>query len=102
MSKHKDEVLTFKADASLLDAMRGIANRSDFIRNAIQAALDSTCPLCMGTGILTPNQKKHWDSFAKDHAVAECDDCNELHLVCAKKPKQRRQTTKSRPRGGTR
>ena len=94
MRKQKHEVLTFKADASLLDAMRGIRNRSDFIRNAIQAALDSTCPLCMGTGILTPNQKTHWDSFAKDHAVAECDDCNELILICAKRPKQRRPTTK--------
>jgi len=98
MKKHKDEVLTFKADASLLDAMRGVPNRSAFIRNAIQAALDSTCPLCMGTGILTPNQKKHWDSFAKDHTVTECRDCNELHLVCSKKPKPRRPTTKPRAR----
>ncbi len=94
MKKHKDEVLTFKADASLLDAMRGVPNRSAFIRNAIQAALDSTCPLCMGTGILTPNQKKHWDLFAKDHSVAECDDCNELILVCGKQPKPRQPTTK--------
>jgi len=90
MVKHnKEQVLTFKADESLLDAMKGVANRSEFIRGAILAALDSACPLCKGTGILTPNQKKHWDTFARDHAVEECGDCNEIHLVCANKPKRR-------------
>ncbi len=95
MRKNKPEVLSFKVDASLLAAMKGIPNRSEFIRNAIQAALDSTCPLCMGTGILTPNQKKHWSTFAEDHSLKECSECNEFYLVCANKPKRRSQ--KKRP-----
>lgn len=82
MAKTKPEIITFKADASLLDAMKGIPNRSQFIRQAILAALDSVCPVCQGTGILTPEQQEHWHAFAKDHAVAECDQCHELHLVC--------------------
>jgi hypothetical protein len=89
VKKTKADVLTFKVDAALLDAMQGIRNRSEFIRNAIQAALDSTCPLCMGTGILSPNQKKHWDTFAQDHSVTECAECNEMVLVCAKTPRKR-------------
>ena len=83
MAGHKGEVITFKVDESLLEVMKGIPNRSEFIRTAILAALDSVCPLCKGTGILTPKQKEHWDVFARDHALAECDECHEMRLVCA-------------------
>jgi len=82
VKKNKDEIITFKADASLLGAMKGLPNRSEFIRTAVLAALDSVCPLCNGTGILTPNQKDHWDEFASRHAVQECSRCHETHLVC--------------------
>ena len=89
MAKHKDEIITFKADRSLLEAMRGIPNRSAFIRQAILAALDSTCPLCRGTGVLTPDQRRHWEEFAQDHAVTECEDCHELHVVCTNRPRSK-------------
>ena len=87
--KGKADVLSFKVDVSLLDAMKGIPNRSEFIRNAIVAALDGACPLCRGTGILTPNQQKHWNTFAVDHSLRECSECNEVHIVCAKSAKPR-------------
>lgn len=83
INKQKESVITFKVDASLLDALRNIPNRSEFIRAAILSALDNHCPLCAGTGVLTPNQKKHWETFAADHALRECGDCHEVHLVCA-------------------
>jgi len=82
MPRNKKEVVTFKVDPSLMEAMKGIENRSDFIRRAVVAALDSSCPLCKGTGVLTPEQKKHWDTFAKDHRVVECGECHEIHLKC--------------------
>jgi hypothetical protein len=78
----KEEVITFKVDESLAEALGGIRNRSEFIRRAILAALDSTCPLCQGTGILTPSQRKHWQEFAEHHHVDQCDTCHETHLVC--------------------
>lgn len=78
----KQSIVTFKAEESLVHALRGISNRSMFIRSAILAALDNTCPLCLGAGILTPEQRNHWDSFAADHAVEECGECHERHLVC--------------------
>lgn len=84
MRRPKQEIVTFKVDSALLEAMAGIPNRSRFIRDAILAALDSACPLCMGTGILTPHQKAHWDSFAETHALRKCPDCNEKHLTCAR------------------
>jgi hypothetical protein len=80
--KKKSDIITFKVDDTLLEAMEGIPNRSQFIRTAILAALDSSCPLCKGTGILTPNQHRHWEDFLVDHSVQACEKCNELHLVC--------------------
>ena len=50
---------------------------------AILAALDSTCPLCSGTGTLTPNQMRHWNDLATDHSVEECEDCREVRLICS-------------------
>ena len=82
--KAKAEVVTFKVTESLLEAMKGVPNRSEFIRAALLAALDSVCPVCKGTGILTPNQKMHWRSFAADHVVQECAECHEFRLVCVR------------------
>jgi hypothetical protein len=87
MAQHaKRGIITFKVDDALSEAMRGIPNRSEFIRAAILAALDSACPLCRGTGIMTPDQRRHWQAFLRHHSVEECDDCQALHLVCAMAP----------------
>jgi hypothetical protein len=90
----KSEVISFKVHETLREAMNGIPNRSDFIRNAVVAALESSCPLCKGTGVLSPRQKKHWDEFAEDHQVKECRQCHEFHLVCDK-PSNGRKTRRS-------
>jgi hypothetical protein len=82
MMKREFEVITFKADHDLLDAMKGISNRSAFIRQAILSALENTCPLCNGSGVLTPGQQSHWNEFARHHHVTECGTCSEIHLVC--------------------
>ncbi len=80
--RKKHEIITFKVDEPLREAMLGIPNRSEFIRAAILSALDSLCPLCKGSGILTPDQRKHWVKFTEHHALAECEDCHAVHLVC--------------------
>ena len=84
MKQRKQETVTFKADPALVEAMEGIHNRSRFIRDAILAALGSACPLCMGSGILTPHQRQHWQRFAQTHVLAECPDCHEKHLICTR------------------
>ena len=81
-SKRRQEIITFKVDEALWEAMRGIPNRSEFIRSAILAALEGTCPLCKGAGSLTPDQRKHWNHFAESHSLAQCEDCHAVHLVC--------------------
>jgi len=82
--RKKEEVITLKVDRSLLAALRGVSNRSRFIRDAILTALDSTCPLCMGAGRLSPEQRKHWTAFARSHTVRRCPNCHERHLTCSR------------------
>ena len=78
----KQQIITFKADEALVRAMGAINNRSAFIRAAILAALDGTCPLCRGTGVMNPRQRRHWEDFSQTHPVERCGDCDEAHLVC--------------------
>ena len=89
-TKTEQQIVTFKADPALLESMRGIENRSEFIRAAVLAALDNVCPLCKGSGILTPKQKDHWKLFAAHHELTECSDCHELHLVCRSETRRRK------------
>ena len=95
MKTTKETIITFKVDPSLSEAMKGVPNRSEFIRSALLAALDSVCPLCSGSGVLTPNQRKHWQAFAANHPFTECHDCHELHLVCGLKKGPRSKGRKS-------
>lgn len=81
-SSKKQETVTFKVDAALAEALKEIPNRSEFIRAAVLVALENGCPLCQGTGILTPEQREHWRSFVVNHSVERCATCNAVHLVC--------------------
>jgi hypothetical protein len=82
--RKKHEIITFKVDGDLWRAIKDLPNRSEFIRTALLAAVGSMCPLCNGTGVLTPNQTRHWHDFASHHSIQKCSDCEELVLVCSK------------------
>ena len=53
----KESVVSFKADHNLAKLLQAMPNRSEFIRRALLQAMESTCPLCQGTGIMTPAQR---------------------------------------------
>jgi hypothetical protein len=78
----KQEIITFKVDAALAEALKTVPNRSEFIRSAVMRALKNRCPLCQGKGILTLEQRNHWRSFVSHHSVEKCAQCNAVHLVC--------------------
>ena len=80
--KKTEDIISFKVDAELLARLRQMPNRSEFIRLALQQALDHVCPLCLGHGYLTAHQKDQWQRIAAQHTVAECPDCHEVHLIC--------------------
>ena len=67
--RHKDEVITFKVDPDLAEVLHLMPNRSQFIRAAVLSALGHVCPLCQGLGILSPDQKQHWQKFTAWRAV---------------------------------
>jgi len=82
--KKKQTILTFKVNEDLMEVIKDIPNRSEFIRSAIMTALDNACPLCNGTGILTPKQKEHWEDFLENHTLKRCEDCQEIFIECTK------------------
>ena len=82
MKKNRQQVFSFKTDDELAALLREMPNRSEFIRNALAAALASRCPLCRGAGILTPEQQEHWRHFLSCHTLEECEECHGVHFVC--------------------
>ena len=80
--------VSLSIEKSLFDRLEEIVvaseygNRSEFIRAAILAALDSVCPVCSGTGVLSPRQRHHWEAFSRTHALETCTECHEARLVC--------------------
>jgi hypothetical protein len=79
----KQQIVTFKAEEALIEAMEDIPNRSEFIRSAILSALQGVCPLCHGTGVLNTHQQRHWEDFSRTHTVERCAECDGGKLVCA-------------------
>ena len=77
------EFLPISSTGHLLLVEHWMPIRSEFIRSAIMTALDSTCPLCRGSGTMTPDQLKHWRETAKSHAVRECAECHALTIECS-------------------
>lgn len=82
--RKKCEIITFKVDSALHKALKNVENRSEFIRDAVLAALDNVCPLCNGLGVLSLDQRRHWNDFVIDHSVEKCEDCDAIRLVCSK------------------
>lgn len=82
MRNKKPETITFKADETLAKALDNVPNKSEFIRTAILNALENSCPLCQGTGIMTSEQRAHWAKFLNTHSLHKCDACKAVHLVC--------------------
>ena len=78
----KERVFTFKTDEDLAETLSRIPNRSEFIRNAIEAALENRCPLCNGSGSLTKAQSKHLTQFLAHHTLEKCDTCDAVHFIC--------------------
>jgi uncharacterized hydantoinase/oxoprolinase family protein len=78
----KEELVSFKVDAELADMLRRMPNKSQFIRKAVLQALDHECPLCQGTGILSPESMEHWKEFSKHHHVVDCDSCGATYIAC--------------------
>lgn len=77
----QQEIVTFKVDKALLDALKGIPNRSRFIREAIAAALNQACPICNGSGRLTAEQRALLEEFKGRPVLKRCETCQAIRLL---------------------
>lgn len=84
MPERSGEVISLRVPSSIAKTLRTIPNRSEFMRHAIEAALDSACPLCGGSGVLSPKRKEHLQNFMQHHTIQECADCHEPYFECKK------------------
>ncbi|MBN1698373.1 MAG: CopG family transcriptional regulator [Spirochaetales bacterium] len=82
MAKQKHDVVTFKVESSLAAILKKLPNKSAFIRNAILKSFENLCPLCQGSGILSIDQKEHWDRFKANHPLKKCSECESFYLEC--------------------
>ena len=80
--KKKERIFTFKVDEDLAGSLDEIANKSAFIRRAVEEALGRKCPLCGGTGALSPAQDRHLREFLTLHPLEKCEQCDAVHFVC--------------------
>lgn len=86
MSKNRERIITFKTDEDMAERLDRIANKSAFIRRAILSALEHDCPLCRGTGLLSDEQRRHWQHFLSTHTLTHCTECNAVHFICNDRP----------------
>ncbi|HOJ51997.1 MAG TPA: hypothetical protein PLT64_05465 [Syntrophales bacterium] len=82
MTKKKEGIVSFKVTEDLWARIKDMPNRSEFIRGAIQSALDNACPLCQGRGALTGKERQHWHEFLRSHTVERCPDCDGIIIKC--------------------
>lgn len=82
MSSSGQSTITFKVEEQLAQSLRGIPNRSAFIRNAILSALGNLCPLCQGSGVLDPGHRQHWEKIRATHPIEQCGECGTTGIVC--------------------
>ena len=96
MSTAKTALISFKVERSIAELVDRLPNKSEFIRNAVLASLMNTCPLCQGKGVLTPEQKEHWERFAEHHRIERCAECDAVVVACDVAAGERRRTKTSK------
>lgn len=72
----KPILVAVKVDAETAALLDALPNKSEFIRTALRARLDETCPLCGGSG-MRPAAPLHHRAGRHLHALprARCTDC---------------------------
>ena len=72
----KDQVIAFKADAELAELLSGVKNKSELIRDAVNAYLGHLCPLCEGKGTIPHNRSHEIELLLSQLEFATCDGCH--------------------------
>jgi hypothetical protein len=80
----KSVLVAVKVDAETAAFLDALPNKSEFVRGALRARLEETCPLCQGTGLRPPAHVER-PGGRHLHALprARCRDCGRETPVVA-------------------
>ncbi len=71
----KSQIVAFKVDDDLANFLDKLPNKSEFIRRAILAQFNMTCPLCTGSGVVPSGLHHHFEHVIEDHSTRPCEKC---------------------------
>lgn len=74
-AKKKAEIVAFKVEKELAEFLDHLPNKSDFIRRAILAQFNMTCPLCTGTGVVARGLHLHFNDVIARSLERPCAKC---------------------------
>src|ERR1700761_7590265 len=71
----KSQIVAFKVDEDLANFLDKLPNKSEFIRRAILAQFNMTCPLCTGSGVVPSGLHHHFEHVIEHHSTRPCEKC---------------------------
>lgn len=71
----KSQIVAFKVDDDLANFLDKLPNKSEFIRRAILAQFNMTCPLCTGSGVVPSGLHHHFEHVIENHSARPCEKC---------------------------
>jgi hypothetical protein len=74
----KSQIVAFKVDEDLAEFLDRLPNKSEFIRRAILAQFNLTCPLCTGDGVVPAGIHHHFEHVIEHHSARPCEKCKTL------------------------
>jgi hypothetical protein len=77
----KPKTVAVKVPEELAEFLDRLPNKSEFIRDAILAQLQMTCPLCDGSGVVPTGLCAHYRPVLLRHRSGECVKCGEAEEI---------------------
>jgi hypothetical protein len=71
----KKQIVAFKVEDELARFLDALPNKSEFIRRAILAQFNMTCPLCSGTGVVEKGIHDHFQGVIESNLTRPCEKC---------------------------
>ncbi len=71
----KSQIVAFKVDDDLAKFLDNLPNKSEFIRRAILAQFNMTCPLCTGSGVVPSGLHHHFEHVIEHNSTRPCEKC---------------------------
>jgi hypothetical protein len=73
----KSTIVAFKVEEELAEFLNKLPNKSEFIRQSIQAKLGMTCPLCCGSGAVSKETHDRFEQFLDKWELHHCESCGD-------------------------